>query len=78
VCVFVGADIDECASDEVCMYGTCVNKPGGYECRCDDQHQLTPAGTGCVGPSNSLTVTSLYSSVTYLLSGGISKTFAFR
>ena len=48
VCVCV-SDIDECANEDMCMYGTCINKPGGYECRCDEQYELIPSGTGCVG-----------------------------
>ena len=47
-------DINECESEDVCMYGTCVNKPGGYECRCDQDHQLIPSGTGCVGQSTTV------------------------
>ena len=47
--VIVCADINECENEELCMYGTCVNQPGGYECLCDDDHQLIPTGTGCVG-----------------------------
>ena len=50
VSVCLSVDIDECDDDDACMYGTCANVPGGYECRCDDQHQqLIPSGTGCVG-----------------------------
>jgi len=52
VCLSVSVcavDINECESDDACMYGTCVNVPGGYECLCDDDHQLIPSGTGCVG-----------------------------
>jgi len=40
----------------MCMYGTCVNKPGGYECICDEQQHLIPSGTGCVGLYCSLSV----------------------
>jgi len=43
------SDINECENEDLCMYGRCVNKPGGYECLCDDEHQLIPTGTGCVG-----------------------------
>ena len=43
------ADINECENEDMCMYGRCVNKPGGYECLCDEEHQLIPTGTGCVG-----------------------------
>jgi len=42
-------DINECENEDMCMYGRCVNKPGGYECICDEEHQLIPTGTGCVG-----------------------------
>jgi len=43
------SDINECENEDMCMYGTCINKPGGYECRCEDQYELIPSGTGCVG-----------------------------
>jgi len=55
VCVCV-SDINECENEDTCMYGTCVNKPGGYECICDEEHDLTPSGTGCVGLSLSLSL----------------------
>jgi len=49
------------------MYGRCVNKPGGYECLCDDEHQLIPTGTGCVG-LYSLYINTLHHSLSLSLS----------
>ena len=42
-------DLNECENPDNCLYGECVNKPGGYECRCPPNFELNPAGTGCVG-----------------------------
>lgn len=43
------ADTDECENTDSCMYGTCVNKAGGYECKCPQHLELNPTGTGCIG-----------------------------
>ena len=61
------SDINECENEDLCMYGRCVNKPGGYECLCDDEHQLIPTGTGCVG-LYSLYINTLHHSLSLSLS----------
>jgi fibrillin 2/3 len=41
-------DVDECASPQSCLYGTCVNTEGAFECHCPPDHELIKAGTACV------------------------------
>lgn len=46
-------DINECDNPDNCIYGTCINRPGGFECLCPPGYELTPSGTGCVGKRHS-------------------------
>ncbi len=42
-------DIDECENSDNCLYGTCVNRIGSYNCQCPPDYDLNAAGNGCVG-----------------------------
>lgn len=46
---FILSDIDECAFQNICVFGTCNNLPGMFHCICDDGYELDRTGGNCTG-----------------------------
>ncbi|KAI4882658.1 hypothetical protein NFI96_001503 [Prochilodus magdalenae] len=40
-------DVDECSSQDVCLFGLCKNLPGMFRCICDEGYELTRSGGNC-------------------------------
>ena len=44
-------DIDECANEDMCKFGECINKDGSFECVCPPDFALLASGNACIGKS---------------------------